>query len=59
MFLIKHSNSAFTLPAIDSVHLPPRLSFEEAAKGGKKTINLGRYGGDLEVNIPAGECQRH
>ena len=32
-----------------------RLSFEEAAKGGMQTINLGKYGGDLEVNIPAGK----
>lgn len=34
-----------------------RLSFEEAAKGGKKTINLGQYGGDVEVNIPAGSSK--
>ena len=31
-----------------------RVSFEEAARGGKQTIDLRQYGGEVEVNIPAG-----
>ena len=30
------------------------LTFEEAAKGGKQKIDLKQYGGEIEVNIPAG-----